>query len=89
MLGLFDKAMKIASVAEGRAAPPESAAEPPFVLVANDREGKWDVYALQFDTPVASFAAREPACQHAAGLARLRRDCLILLRTQQAHKALN
>jgi hypothetical protein len=54
--------------------------EPPFVLVAHDVEGKWDVYAKRFDTPLASFDQREPACHYASGLAKARRDCLVLVR---------
>ena len=54
--------------------------DPPFILVAHDRDGQWDVYARHFDTPVASFGQREPACSFATGLASARSDCLVLLR---------
>jgi hypothetical protein len=61
--------------------------EPPFVLVAHDEEGKWDVYAKRFDTPLASFDEREPACDYASRLASARRDCLILLRDKRQRQA--
>jgi len=53
---------------------------PPFVLVAHDFAGRWDVYAKKFDTPLASFEQRQQACNFASSLARSRRDCLVLLR---------
>lgn len=53
---------------------------PPFVLVAHDVEGLWDVYATRFDIPVATFTRRQQACNYASELARTRRDCLVLLR---------
>jgi hypothetical protein len=53
---------------------------PPFVLVAHDFNGRWDVYAKKFDTPLASFEQRQQACNFASSLARARRDCLVLLR---------
>jgi hypothetical protein len=59
---------------------PASLDGPPFVVVAHDIEGRWDVYARKFDEPMASFAERQQACNFASDLAKLRRDCLILLR---------
>jgi hypothetical protein len=53
---------------------------PPFVLVAHDTEGRWDVYAKKFDTPLASFEQRQLACNFASEMAKTRRDCLVLLR---------
>jgi hypothetical protein len=53
---------------------------PPFVLVAHDIEGRWDVYAKKFDTPLASFEQRQLACNFASEMAKTRRDCLVLLR---------
>jgi hypothetical protein len=53
---------------------------PPFVLVAHDLEGQWDVYANHFDAPLASFTQRQPACNYASKLAQAREDCLVLLR---------
>jgi hypothetical protein len=53
---------------------------PPFVLVAHDFDGRWDVYAKKFDTPLASFEQRQQACSFASSLASTRRDCLVLLR---------
>lgn len=57
---------------------------PPFILVAHDTEGRWDVYARKFDTPVASFEQRQAACSFASDLAKKRRDCLVLLRELKA-----
>jgi hypothetical protein len=53
---------------------------PPFVLVAHDVEGRWDVYAKRFDTPLASFEERQPACNYACRIARTRKDTLVLMR---------
>jgi hypothetical protein len=60
---------------------------PPFILVAHDTEGRWDVYAKKFDTPMASFEQRQLACNFASDLAKARRDCLVLLREPKSARS--
>ncbi len=52
----------------------------PFVLVAHGASGKWDVYAQDFDHPIASFSERQAGCDYANGLAKTKKDSMVLIR---------
>ena len=54
-----------------------------FVLVAYGAGGRWDVYAKDFDTPLASFDKRQAACKYAGDLAIARNDSIVPLRHRE------
>jgi hypothetical protein len=64
-----------------------AADSPPFVLVANDVEGRWDVYATRFDRALASFDERQQACRYASSLAATLKNGLVLLRENNRRAA--
>ena len=51
-----------------------------FVLVAHGAGGQWDVYARDFDHPIASFNERQAGCDYASDLAKTRKDSMVLIR---------
>lgn len=52
----------------------------PFVLVASRAGGQWDVYAGDFEYPLASFGERQAGCDFASDLAKNRKDSIVLIR---------
>lgn len=52
----------------------------PFVLVASRASGQWDVYAGDFEHPLASFGERQAGCDFASDLAKARKDSIVLIR---------
>lgn len=52
----------------------------PFVLVACRSGGQWDVYAGDFEHPLASFGERQAGCDFACDLAKDRKDSIVLIR---------
>lgn len=52
----------------------------PFVLVASRAGGQWDVYAGDFEHPLASFGERQAGCDFASDLAKSRKDSIVLIR---------
>jgi len=63
--------------------PPVSSAREdasPFVLVASRDGGQWDVYAGDFEHPLASFAERQAGCDFASDLAKNRENSIVLIR---------
>lgn len=56
----------------------------PFVLVAHGASGQWEVYARDFEHPLAAFAERQAGCDFASALARNRQDAIVLIRDSQA-----
>jgi len=55
-------------------------ADTPFVLVAHGTSGQWEVYARDFERPLASFAESQAGCDFACNLARTRKDAIVLIR---------
>ncbi|MDP1673265.1 MAG: hypothetical protein Q8L65_09125 [Burkholderiales bacterium] len=61
--------------------PPSAAQDAsPFVLVASRAGGQWDVYAGDFEHPLASFEERQAGCDFASDLAKNRKDSIVLIR---------
>ena len=54
--------------------------ESPFVLVAHGAGGQWEVYARDFEHPLATFEDRQSGCDYANTLAKYRKDSIILIR---------
>ena len=54
--------------------------EAPFVLVAHGAGGQWEVYARDFEHPLATFEDRQSGCDYANTLAKYRKDSIILIR---------
>lgn len=52
----------------------------PFVLVAHSASGQWEVYARDFEHPLASFSERQACCDFASDLAKTREDAIVLIR---------
>ena len=52
----------------------------PFVLVAHGASGQWEVYARDFDHPLASFNERQAGCDFASNLAKTRENAIVLIR---------
>ncbi len=59
---------------------PELQDASPFVLVASRANGQWDVYAGDFECPLASFGERQAGCDFANDLAKTRKDSIVLIR---------
>ncbi len=55
----------------------------PFVLVAHSAGGQWEVYATDFERPLASFDGRQAGCDFANSLAKNRKDAIVLIRESQ------
>lgn len=55
----------------------------PFVLVAHSAGGQWEVYAKDFEHPLASFDERQACCDFASNLARVRENSIVLIRDRQ------
>lgn len=58
----------------------ESRKDPPFVLVAHGADGQWEVYAKDFEHPLASFNERQAGCDFASNLAKIRGNAIVLIR---------
>lgn len=56
----------------------------PFVLVAHCASGQWEVYANDFEHPLASFGERQAGCDFATDLARNRENTIVLIRELQS-----
>ena len=65
------------------AAATESREDPPFVLVAHGADGQWEVYAKDFEHPLASFNERQAGCDFASNLAKTRENAIVLIRESQ------
>ena len=52
----------------------------PFVLVAHGVSGQWEVYAKDFEHPLASFDERQAGCDFASNLAKTRENSIVLIR---------
>ena len=52
----------------------------PFVLVAHGISGQWEVYAKDFEHPLASFDERQAGCDFASNLAKTRDNAIVLIR---------
>ncbi len=52
----------------------------PFVLVAHGVSGQWEVYAKDFEHPLASFDERQAGCDFASNLAKTRENAIVLIR---------
>lgn len=57
-----------------------------FVLVAHGAGGQWDVYAGDFEHPLASFDQRQAGCDYASGLAKASRASIVLIQ-ESPHSA--
>lgn len=55
----------------------------PFVLVAHSAGGQWEVYAKDFEHPLASFGERQASCDFASNLAKARKNAIVLIRDRQ------
>ena len=55
----------------------------PFVLVAHGARGQWEVYAKDFEHPLASFNERQAGCDFASNLAKTRENSIVLIRESQ------
>jgi len=55
----------------------------PFVLVAHSAGGQWEVYAKDFEHPLASFDERQACCDFASSLAKTRENAIVLIRDRQ------
>ncbi len=74
-----------ASFVDGKAAIPAPSSsvrqdDSPFVLVVSRGGGQWDVFAGDFEHPLASFGERQAACDFAGDLAKTRKDSIVLIR---------
>lgn len=63
----------------------ECPVDPPFVLVAHGAGGQWEVYAKDFEHPLASFDERQAGCDFASNLAKTRENAIVLIRESQRH----
>jgi len=54
--------------------------ESPFVLVAHGVSGQWEVYAKDFEHPLASFDERQAGCDFASNLAKTKENAIVLIR---------
>lgn len=61
----------------------ECPVDPPFVLVAHGASGQWEVYAKDFEHPLASFDERQAGCDFASNLAKTRENAIVLIRESQ------
>ncbi len=61
----------------------ECQVDPPFVLVAHGADGQWEVYAKDFDHPLASFDERQAGCDFASNLAKTSENAIVLIRESQ------
>lgn len=59
----------------------------PFVLVSHAAGGTWEVFAQDFDHSLATFDARQVACDYASELARTNGEMLVLIRDPQKSTA--
>jgi len=50
-----------------------------FVLVAHGADGQRDVYAGDFEHPLASFDERQAGCDYASGLAKASSASIVLI----------
>ncbi|GEM_PF-2046025 len=55
----------------------------PFVLVAHSAGGQWEVYAKDFEHPLAAFSERQAGCDFATNLAKTRDNAIVLIRESQ------
>lgn len=55
----------------------------PFVLVAHSDGGQWEVYAKDFEHPLASFDERQACCDFASNLAKSRENAIVLIRDRR------
>lgn len=55
----------------------------PFVLVAHSAGGQWEVYAKDFEHPLASFDERQASCDFASNLAKARENAIVLIRDRR------
>ena len=53
--------------------------DPPFVLVAHARDGRWGVFERDFEKPLAAFNELQEACDYANELARTRTGSMVLI----------
>lgn len=60
-----------------------SRVDSPFVLVAHGAGGQWDVFAEDFEHPLASFGERQAGCEFANHLAKTRNNSIVLIREFQ------
>lgn len=65
----------------------ESREDPPFVLVAHGAGGQWEVYAKDFEHPLASFNERQAGCDFASNLAKTRENAIVLIRESKGFSA--
>lgn len=56
----------------------------PFVLVAHGADGQWEVYAKDFEHPLASFTEKQAGCDFATDLANSRENSIVLIRDLQS-----
>lgn len=75
-----------ASDSAASAAGTESRKDPPFVLVAHGAGGQWEVYAKDFEHPLASFNERQAGCDFASNLAKTRENAIVLIRDSQGFR---
>lgn len=61
-------------------------ADSPFVLVAHAAGGQWEVYAKDFEHPLASFGERQAGCDFASNLAKTRENAIVLIRESQGSR---
>jgi hypothetical protein len=64
----------------------ECPGDPPFVLVAHGAGGQWEVYAKDFEHPLASFDERQAGCDFASNLAKTRENAIVLIRESQGFR---
>lgn len=64
----------------------ESREDSPFVLVAHGAGGQWEVYAKDFEHPLASFNERQAGCDFASNLAKTRENAIVLIRESQGFR---
>lgn len=60
--------------------------DPPFVLVAHGAGGQWEVYAKDFERPLASFNERQAGCDFASNLAKTSGNAIVLIRESQGFR---
>ena len=60
--------------------------DPPFVLVAHGASGQWEVYAKDFEHPLASFNERQAGCDFASHLAKTSENAIVLIRESQGYR---
>jgi hypothetical protein len=83
------QAGKVAYFVDGKddsvapATPADSPDNTPFVLVAHRPGGQWEVYAKDYEHPLASFDERQACCDFACNLAKTRQNAIILIRDKR------